>query len=452
MRIKTFIATYALFLLVMFASVGIVSAYLTNSQLRILQEKGEAQYRTIAAAIVRDMAALTARNFPQVEFEAAVYNVMVGYQMYYARHRVAVGLVQGAYTPHDISLPALVDISLTFVEVGRLRLISISGILPYPFHNFRLDYTLDITENIADMQSIQNILLVSVTLLSAVAAVALYFVLAAIFRPFGIVASASRKIAGGQFGERIHVEGDSEISRLAQDFNNMAQKIEGQIRQLEDEAVAKQQFVDNFAHEIRTPLTSIYGYAEFMQKTKMDEQETLESAEYIMSESRHMRNIANSLLELAVLRDYVPVKGEIGLAALFAELEKSLEGRLKAQGAKLEIAAEMLTIHGQEDLLKSLLMNLCTNAINACKKGEGVVRLTAAENVLSVSDNGCGIPLESIPKLVDPFYRVDNARSRDHGGTGLGLALCQQIANVHGATMTVESVLGEGTTVAVILA
>ncbi|MCL1787194.1 MAG: HAMP domain-containing histidine kinase [Defluviitaleaceae bacterium] len=326
--------------------------------------------------------------------------------------------------------------------------------MPAPFGGYSLHYSLDITQSIADMRGIQNMLLLSVALLSAVAAVALYFTLAAIFRPFSMVAQASRKIAGGQFDQRIPEKGSPEISRLAQDFNHMAAKIQAQIGQLEAEALAKQQFVDNFAHEIRTPLTSIYGYAEYMQKTRLDEGETIESAEYIMSESRHMRNIANSLLELAVLRDYVPVKADIDLPGLFEDVQKTLEGALAEKGTALETEADIETLAGQEDLIKSLILNLCTNGLKACRPGRGRIRLTATTvdgaPVISVKDNGCGIPAESLPKITDPFYRVDKSRNREDGGTGLGLALCGQIAKAHGAKMQVASTPGEGTQVDVI--
>ncbi|MCL1788321.1 MAG: HAMP domain-containing histidine kinase, partial [Defluviitaleaceae bacterium] len=341
MRIKTFFATYLLFLAVMFFSVGIVSAYLTNSQLGILREKSISQYGSIAASLTRDMGALQARNLPPLEFETALHNIMIGHQMYYyAQHDVV--LLNLFYVSDAPQAPTLMFINnnvrrVIYVagipirlfdrgnqEHAPMRLIQIGGTLPAPFSHYRLEYLVDITESIADMRRIQNMLLLTVAALSVVAAVGLYFTLAAIFKPFSMVAAASRSIAGGQFGQRIAVKGSSEIARLAQDFNHMAARIETQINQLEAEALAKQQFVDNFAHEIRTPLTSIYGYAEYMQKTRLDEGETIESAEYIMSESRHMRNIANSLLELAVLRDYVPVKADIDLPGLFEDVQKTL--------------------------------------------------------------------------------------------------------------------------------
>jgi len=444
MRIKTFIATYLLFLCVSFSGVAIVSAYLTNSQINMLQEKSISQYRSIAVSFVRDMVALDARNFTPSEFDRALSNIIAGAQIYYARHGVTLGL---HYAGHGLREPELM-----FVEANRMHVIQISGALPHPFEHYRLHYILDITETVGTMQATQNMMLVSVAILSAVVAVALYFVLTAIFRPFAIVARASRQIAGGQFGERINIKGNSEISRLAQDFNNMAEKIEMQIRLLEEEAIAKQQFVDNFAHEIRTPLTSIYGYAEYLQKTSMNEEEIIDSAEYIMSESRHIRNIANSLLELAVLRDYVPVKTEIYLAELFSDVWQTMGNNLQLYQVRLEICVGDEVIWGQEDIIKSLILNLCTNAIKACGNA-GVVKIEAVSTggkvIITVTDNGCGILVEDLQKIMDPFYRTDTSRNRERGGAGLGLALCKQIAKVHDAQLAVSSVVGEGTVVSV---
>ena len=125
--------------------------------------------------------------------------------------------------------------------------------------------------------------------------------------------------------------------------------------------------------------------------------------------------------------------------------------RLKKHNVRLDCRSTADVLTGQEDLLKSLLVNLCLNAINACTPGAGVIRLTAEKQldglIISVADNGCGIPDESLSYITEPFYRVDKARSREQGGAGLGLALCRQIAGAHGAEMVLESSVGAGTTV-----
>jgi len=310
---------------------------------------------------------------------------------------------------------------------------------------------LDITANIVDMEGIQQYLWVTSIVVSLIAAVLLYAILLRIFKPLEIVAGAAEQIAIGQYGQQITVKGRNELAAVAVAFNRMSAEIESQINQLEDEADRKQQSVDNFAHEIRTPLTSIYGYAEYLQKASLNEGELIESAEYIMSEADHMKKVANSLLELATLRDYVPKIDAIFIPELFIEINKSLEKLLTKHGAHLHTQALAPYIKGQPDLIKALLLNLCTNAITSCEQNEGVIRLSAiteGQNVIvSIDDNGCGIPGDKLSRVAEPFFRVDKVRNRDQGGVGLGLALCKQIAYVHGVKMTIASTQGIGTLV-----
>jgi signal transduction histidine kinase len=165
-----------------------------------------------------------------------------------------------------------------------------------------------------------------------------------------VVAKASRKIADGLYSERIQIKGGNELASMAANFNRMAAEIERQIHLLEDDAAAKQQFVDNFAHEIRTPLTSIYGYAEYMQNAPLDKDEVIESAQAILKEAGYMRKIAESLLELATLRQYTAVKQEINLPHLFSDVKQSLRGLLPEK--RTEIICECLALQLQDVLAR----------------------------------------------------------------------------------------------------
>ena len=280
--------------------------------------------------------------------------------------------------------------------------------------------------------------------------------MSSIFKPLTIVAKVSREIASGKFSERIPVKSKNEVAQVALDFNKMAERIEQQISLLEEEAANKQQFVDNFAHEMRTPLTSIYGYAEYMQKARLDEGETIELSERIMNRTSYLKEIANSLLKLAMLRDYTPDKREISIRHLFDDVAQTIKAPMEEANIEFTCKSDAEVISGQEDLIKSLLLNLCLNALKSCASNKGVVHMEAKKEsggiTLSVTDNGCGIPEDLLAKITEPFYRVDKARNREHGGAGLGLTLCQKIADVHGAEMLIESDVGAGTTVKITFA
>ena len=457
MRIKTFAATYLLFLLILFSSIGIVSVYLTNSQVAMLKNKSEGQFQSIVHTLARDIATIQGRGeWHPTTFAQAVDERVRGYARYYSRHNVHLSISQ-----LSVAEPGEIETHMSFVnesDENDTLLIYISGQLPEPFEHFLLHYTLNITPNIAEVRDIQNILLITTAVLSAVAAVALHFILTAIFKPIGVIATASRDIADGQFHKRIQVTGKNELAGVAVDFNKMAQRVERQIAFLEQEAQNKQQFVDNFAHEIRTPLTSIYGYAEYMHRAILTEEELIESATYIMDESRHMRNIANSLLELATLRDYVPTMEKISIDRLFDDITQSMDKLTQEAHVRLSCQNDHDNnfIAGQEDLIKSLLLNLCNNAVKACESGKGHVQIQATrlKNAvkITVSDNGCGIAEQEITKIFEPFYRLDKSRNRmlASGGVGIGLTLCKRIVEAHGAHMSVASEIGRGTAVEII--
>ena len=448
MRLKTFLAAYMLFLAILFASIGIVSTHMTNSTTYMLREKAAREFQTISTSLAWEFALATAR-FPGGQgFQDAANYLFGRYVQYYWQHNIQLSLSVTSGVNERSAV-------MTMERVGEEHFILINGPLPDPFRHFMLTYTLDITANIADMQDIQQYLWVTSIVVSLIAAVLLYAILLRIFKPLEIVAGAASQIAEGKYGQQITVKGKNELAAVAVAFNRMSAQIESQILELEDEAERKQQFVDNFAHEVRTPLTSIFGYAEYLQKASLKEGELVESAGFIMSEAEHMKRVANSLLELATLRDYQPKIEPIFIPELFIEIKQTLEKSLNERGAKLSTQALAPQMVGQPDLIKALLINLCANALASCEPGEGVIRLSAtyeANNggekvVITVDDNGCGIPAKMLPKVTEPFYRVDKARSRDQGGAGLGLALCKQIAHVHGAKMTIASTQGIGTMV-----
>jgi len=460
MRIKAYLSTYILFLCILFISLGIVSVYMTNSQTNMLSEKSAREYQTISAAVARDIATLHRRNAGlfDIIFYESVDLLVSGYTQYYSNYNIEITLLN--MSSEEQARDGSATAEAVFIRQDGEHFIYISGELPEPFSFYLLDYKTDITENITELQNIQRILLLLCIAFSIITAIALHYIMRSIFKPLGIVANTSRKIANGQFSERIDIKEKSELFSVANDFNTMADEIEKQMRMLEEEAVGKQQFIDNFAHEIRTPLTSIYGYAEYLQKTPFDTDELIESTQFIMDEANHMKKIANSLLELATLKNYELLKTNISIRQLFENIAQALKKTLNEEDVQLVCTNDADTLYGQEDLIKGLLMNLCLNAIKSCSKDAygglppkdgGVVRLNAKKQgqsvVLSVADNGCGFSDEHAAKITEPFYRVDKSRSREQGGAGLGLTLCKQIAEAHEAKMQIESSTETGTTV-----
>ena len=343
---------------------------------------------------------------------------------------------------------------IDYLDIGRRYELSIEGRLQtnYEFFETRIDF--DVTDSIMELRQIQRVLLILFILFSLVAAAVLYVILNKIFKPLELVAQSTEKIAQGDYSERIQIDGVDELALMANNFNKMAEEIEEYINHLEDETQRKQQFIDNLAHELRTPLTSIYGYAEYIQKANLTEEEKLESTTFIMEEAGHMRNITNSMLELAKLRNCEPKLEEINIEDLFTQIESSLE--LVFQNKNLEFVTRPTDGHiiGQGDLIRSMIANLCINAAKACTPNDGMVELKAITLTdaveIIVSDNGCGIEAKHIAKLAEPFYQVDTARNKKIDGVGLGLAIVKQIVDIHGADLIIESDIDVGTEIRVI--
>ena len=198
----------------------------------------------------------------------------------------------------------------------------------------------------------------------------------------------------------------------------------------------------SFSHELKTPMTALIGYADLLRGGTLTDGERNEAAGYIYSESKRLENLSKKLLELLVLR-----QGELPLQAVSpAELAGALAERLRplyeAEGITLACEGQEGLCRLEPDLVWSLLLNLVDNARKAVEGGGHIrleVELLPDGCRFRVSDDGRGVPPQALEHLTEAFYRVDKARSRAQGGFGLGLALCQEIAALHGGSIRFET-------------
>jgi len=443
-KLRAYIATYILFLAVLFLCFTIISAYMSNAQLDMYKQKCLREFQTISRTLVADISVLALRGHNLPENLAAEIDILFNV---HARNLERSGILINLHEAWDAS-PVY---AVSFVRNSPEYFIRISAPLAAPFEHYTLTYYFDFAQHMSDIRRVQNVLLFICVLFSAVTAVVLYFILAKIFEPLGVVSKASRNIANGRYTERINIIGTGEIKAVADDFNQMANEIEKHIQELKEETERKQRFADNLAHEMRTPLTAILGYAEYIQKAVCDEEKTIRLTGRIAERARYMNDIAELLMQLATLREYTPEKSEINIQHLFEDVTQTLSDSREKNMFRCN--SNNVVLNGHEGLIKSLLLNLCMNSIRACDSENGQIRLSAQADAnsvtISVSDNGCGIPPESLEKVTEAFYRVDKARSAKDGGAGLGLALCKQIADLHNAELQIESAIGKGTTVSV---
>ena len=268
------------------------------------------------------------------------------------------------------------------------------------------------------------------------------------------LAEISRAIASGDLSKRVNIKSDDEIGQLADDFNRMADQVSENINKLENAMQRQEEFMASFAHEMRTPMTSIIGYADLMRSQELPPDMRRQAANYIFTEGKRLESLSNKLLDIIVLQKTTISKQECKMSNLIEQVYGLLEKRMKESNIKIDINCDDSTWFVEPDLFKTLISNLLDNARKAMPDG-GNITVISKKNVdaleIKVKDTGYGIPKEEIPKLTDAFYRVDKARARASGGAGLGLKLCSRIVKLHNGIMNFSSEQGKGTTVTVTL-
>ena len=446
MKLRTFFISYFLFLSILLGALGTISIYLTNHQTQSIREQSTIEFERIASTIEREVNSVYERGLGQV----AIDSLLTSHINFHRNHNVIITI-----EPLESTIENQVSFTSALQTDAHAEYVfQIQNSVTTSWGDFLLTVTFDVTENIHELRAIQQILLHLFIFFSLVATIILYVILNKIFKPLEIVTESAQKIADGKYDDRIDIQGKNELATMANHFNQMAFEIKKRIQLLEEESERKQHFMDNLAHEIRTPLTSIYGYAEYMQKANLNEEEKIEVTSYVMADAMYMKKITNSMLELAALRNHIIKKEAIPIDELFNQIATTLEILFQEYQVELNIQPLDEIIMGQEDLIRSLILNLCVNAAKACESNKGCVVLSAEKEgehlVLAVTDNGSGIAPEEIEKITEPFYQVDKARNRADGGIGLGLTLCKEIAQLHHARFVIESTLNIGTTVKVI--
>lgn len=272
-----------------------------------------------------------------------------------------------------------------------------------------------------------------------------------ITKPLMKLSDAAQEIANGNFDKRVKYSKfgmSREVELLTNNFNKMADNVENYIEEIKAEAQRKEDFVGNFTHELKTPLTSIIGYADMLRSYDLPADERRLSAEYIYKEGKRLEALSLHLLNLIVIRNNNFKFVSKNTVEFFKDIQKSLKFILEKYNIKLFVKAEKADIKIEPMLMKTVILNLVENACKASKSGDEVAivgLLNKNKYIIAVADNGKGIPEKEISRITEAFYMVDKSRAREYGGAGLGLALCKEILSLHNTALNIESKLGIGT-------
>ena len=212
----------------------------------------------------------------------------------------------------------------------------------------------------------------------------------------------------------------------------------------------RKEFSANVSHELKTPLTSISGYAEIMKNGMVRPEDIQKFSERIYKEARRLITLVEDIIKLSKL-DEASVgleKEDVELFSLCREIVSRLSPQANAKHVHIIVQGEPVVYHGIRQILDEMVYNICENAIKYNVDGGRVVVWignTLEGPKLCVADTGIGIPEEHLDRIFERFYRVDKSHSKETGGTGLGLSIVKHGALLHGAKVSVESKVGEGT-------
>ncbi|HWM63121.1 MAG TPA: HAMP domain-containing sensor histidine kinase [Solirubrobacterales bacterium] len=297
-------------------------------------------------------------------------------------------------------------------------------------------------------------LLVGAGLIAGLTGAALLFsgLIASMRRPLEDLVEASERLAGGDLEARVKIGGLSETAQLGSAFNEMAEELQRRAGERDQLDRMKDEFVLTASHELRSPLTSVQGFAELLmlEREKLTAKQA-ETVEIILDNTRHVVRLLNDLLDLARSDagrlTIAPVPTDV--ASLVEEATRTMRSQTAARNQALneEIEPGLPQVNADRDRIRQVLVNLLTNANEYCQDG-ATIRVSAvsvgAEVEIAVSDDGPGIPPEQLEHIFERFTRGEAGLTQRVGGTGLGLAISKSLVDLHGGMIAAESRLGSG--------
>lgn len=307
----------------------------------------------------------------------------------------------------------------------------------------------DVFENARNMR--KKSIHVFIGALSAGALFTVVFTLL-ITRPIKELTRVEENFMGGDYKARANIFPKDEIGDLSQSFNRMADSIEDKIGELELAIKQKEDFTSAFAHELKTPMTSIIGYADTIYQKEMPREDERKAAEYILNEGMRLEALAFKLMKMINLSKSELVLEETEMTEFFDDVKATIMPLSEKRGIPVEFSAYEGYVKIERDLFKTMLMNLIDNAFKSGTESVKVTGVHIGDNyTFTVEDKGRGIPADQVKRVTEAFFMVDKARSRQENGAGLGLSLCDKIAQVHGSHLDISSEEGVGTRISITL-
>lgn len=312
-----------------------------------------------------------------------------------------------------------------------------------------MEYTVSILRNITALSDSMRLLTIQYIGICFSA----FFVLAAILllvthqtlKPLELLKEKVSQMVSGEYGGHISVRGNDEIASLTKDFNTMLDAVQAHIQAIKNTSEEQRLLIGALTHELKTPMTAIITNAETLERTKLSEAQRLDAISFIGRECRRLERLTQKMMRLITLIDGEDILlAVIPVHKLFETVTSTLKEICDAEHIELIMRYEDQRFCMDVDLMASVCINLFDNARKA---GADQITIEAFNNCIVVADNGHGIPEKEIPFITQPFYMVDKSRSKKKGSIGLGLTLVNRIAQLHNASISIQSQLNKGTTI-----
>jgi signal transduction histidine kinase len=279
---------------------------------------------------------------------------------------------------------------------------------------------------------------------AVVVAVALGILLGrAVARPVRELTSATRALAEGELGTQVDVRSKDDLGELARSFNQMS-------AELAHSTQVRRQRTADIAHDLRTPLSILLGYTQSLSDGQL--RGTREMYATMYGQAQHLRRLIDDLRTLSLVDagELQLDKVQIAPQSLLASIAAAYRGQAEQHEISLRVFAtpDVPLIHVDPDRMAQVLGNLMDNALRYTPPGGQIALLAESDTeavYLSVQDNGAGISPEDLPYVFERFYSGDKARQAQDGTSGLGLAIAQSLVHAHGGSISVESIVGQGT-------
>lgn len=332
------------------------------------------------------------------------------------------------------------------LDTDGKKIIVFTGMIKAGDKHYILQTAKDVTVVYRNSESLRNNFIIILFI-----ALTLSFVIAFLFAKtvsskVEHVRKTSEAMASGDYKKRINVKSKDEFSDMAASYNKMADTIEEKISELEDSVRKRDDFIAAFSHEMKTPMTSIVGYADMIYHSRNAGEEVKEASNYILNEGLRLEKLSFNLLNLIAADNTAITKESIPSEELFDDLKHVYKKTGQDVAITYDYDKSYITI--EYDLIKTVLTNLIDNALKSdTDRIEVSGKQTGEGYTFCVKDYGMGIPEEDLKKVTEAFYMVDKSRSRKVHGAGIGLALCDRIVRLHNSQLIIQSKLGVGTSV-----